>query len=104
MSIEAMKKVLDAEQLGRAVQTKAAESARAMVEEAEAEGMALLAQIQEQAGVESNALMQEAEKQGALLREEILQHAENQCAVLRAHAQQNLAKAADLIVERIVTD
>lgn len=102
MSLDAMKKVVDAEDSARQSLQNATAEAKQIVADAEAKGRAYRESRQAEADAGVRAMMQDAEAKAADNGQEIMHHAENQCAVLRAHAESRLEQAADRIVERIV--
>ncbi len=102
MSLDAMKKVADAEAAARQSLHEATASAKAMIAEAEHAGRNAYEQRMAEAEAQARQMMLAAEETAAKNAEEITHHAENQCAVLRAHAEGRLNEASGLIVERIV--
>jgi vacuolar-type H+-ATPase subunit H len=102
MSLDAMKKVAEAEAAAKQSMQEANGTSKQLIADAEAQGRALHQQRLAEADSAVKAMMQDAEAQAAKNAEEIMHHAENQCAVLRAHGSGLLDEAADRIVERIV--
>lgn len=102
MSLDAMKKVADAEAAAKQSLQAATAQAKQLIADAEAQGRRLQAARRSEAEAENLRLMRQAEETGEKKRESILQHAENQCAVLRARAESHLDEASGRIVERIV--
>ena len=103
MSLDTMKKVLDAEGAARKASQDAAAQAGQIIQDAETAGRARLSSAEAEARTAVKAMMAEAEMKASGEREEILRHGENQCAVLRARAESKLSEATALILERIVT-
>ena len=102
MSLDAMKKVVDAENSARISMQEASAASKQMIADAENKGRAYQAERQAAATAAVRQMMQDAEAKAAEHGTEIMRHAENQCAVLQAHAESRLDQAADRIVERIV--
>lgn len=102
MSLDAMKKVAEAEASAKQALLDANNRAKQAAADAETAGRAAYDAKMAQADADVAALMRSAEETAKKNAEEIMQHAENQCAVLRVHAESRLSEAADRIVERIV--
>lgn len=102
MSLDAIKKIAEAEAQAKNDLQEANGAAKQQVSDAEARGRSLQQERQKEAQAKVKQLMLDAEAQGAKRTEEILHHAENQCAVLRTRGEGRLSQAADRIVERIV--
>lgn len=104
MSLDAMKKVLDAEQSARQSYMEASAASKQLIADAEIAGKQRLADAQAEADSVVKGMLLDAEATAAKNADEIMHHAENQCAVLRAHAESKLCEAVNRIVERIVID
>ena len=102
MSLDAMKKVAEAESAAKQSMQAASVASKQLIADAEAKGRACYDAKMAQAQAEVKQLMLDAEAQAAKNAEETLHHAKNQCAVLRAHAEGRLDEASSRIVERIV--
>lgn len=102
MSLDAIKKIAEAEAQAKSDLQGAATASKQHIADAEARGKALQQQRQADALEKVREMMENAEALGQEHTQEILHHAENQCAVLRTRAEGRLSQAADRIVERIV--
>ena len=102
MSLDAMKKVAEAESSAKQAMQEAQAKAKQRIADAESQGKAHYEARLLEAENAAKLLMTEAEKTSADNAADIMHHAENQCAVLRAHGEGCLEKAADRVVERIV--
>lgn len=102
MSLEAIEKVTQVENLGRERKTTAEAEARQIVADAEREGLALLQQVRTDAAENGRKLLRQAEARAAERSAEISRTAEAAGAALRETADQHLEEAAEFIVGRVV--
>ncbi len=102
MSLEAVKKVTQAEQDAKARKAQSVVDARKLVADAEKAGAQFVAQAQAKARTESAGMMEQAEANAAAHLNKVIRETEGACDQLRAEAQKRLAKAASLIVRRVV--
>lgn len=102
MSLEAIEKVTQVENLGRERKATAEAEARQIVADAEREGLALLQQVRTDAAENGRKLLQQAEAKAAERSAEISRTAEAAGAALRETADKHLEEAAEFIVGRVV--
>lgn len=102
MSLDAMKRVAEAEAASKQSLKDASAAAKQLIADADAAGRAAHDKKLAQADREVKELMRQAEEKAAKNAEEIMHHTENQCAVLRARGEGRLDEASNRIVERIV--
>ena len=102
MSLEAIREIQSVEETMDAARAEARAKAQRVVAEAEREGRALLENGKTQAAAESARMMGEAEQQAEKRRQEILAAAGEDCRSLAAAADDNMAKAVEMIVRRVV--
>lgn len=103
MSLDAIKKVTETEQLSLQRRTEATAAAKKLVADAEREGVKLVEAAQSRAAAEARALMAQAEKKAAEYAAKAKADTERDCAELRRAAERRLDDAATLIMERIVS-
>lgn len=102
MSLEAIEKVTQVENLGRERKTAAEAEARQIVADAERDGLALLQQVRADAAESGRELLRQAEAKAAERSAQISQTAEAAGAALRETAGKHLEEAAEFIVGRVV--
>ena len=102
MSMEAIEKVTQVENLNRERKIAAEAEAKQMIADAERGGLALLQQVRENAADAGKELLRQAEENAAVRAEEIRKSAEAEAAALRETAEKNLTEAAEFIVGRVV--
>ena len=102
MSLDAMKKVAEAESAAKSAMQEASAASKQLIADAEAKGRASYEAKMAETAEAVKQMMLDAEAQAAKNAEGTMHHAENQCAVLRAHAEGRLDEASGRIVERIV--
>jgi V/A-type H+/Na+-transporting ATPase subunit G/H len=103
MSLESIKKITDTEQTYKEKKQEAQAVAQKLVCDAERDGKNRLEKARLQAESEARTLLGEAEEEAAVRAAAMMKDAEIQCDRLRDEAEKRLDKAAELIVERIVT-
>ena len=102
MSMEAIEKVTQVENLSRERKNAAEAEAKQMIANAERGSLALLQQVRENAAAAGKDLLRQAEENAAVRAEEIRKGAEAEAAALRAEAEKHLEEAAEFIVGRVV--
>ena len=102
MSMEAIEKVTQVENLNRERKIAAEAEAKQMIADAERGSLALLQQVRENAADAGKTLLRQAEDRAAARADEIRKSAEAEAAALRETAEKNLAEAAEFIVGRVV--
>lgn len=102
MSLEAVKKVAQAEEDAKVRKAQSVADARKLVADAEKAGGQAVAAARAKAREENASLMEQAEKRAAAHLNEVIRKTEGTCDQLRAEAQGRLEKAASLIVRRVV--
>ena len=102
MSMEAIEKVTQVENLSRERKIAAEAEAKQMIADAERGNLALLQQMRESAVENGKELLCQAEENAAVRAEEIRKGAEAEAAALRETAEKNLTEAAEFIVGRVV--
>lgn len=103
MSLEAMKKITEAEQDTQSRRAGAAAEAKKLVSDAEKAGRALVEQARTQAEAQAKEAMVQAEARAACRTEEILAQQREACSALQAKARARLPAAVELIVGRVVS-
>ncbi len=103
MSLEAMKKITEAEQDTQSRRAGAAAEAKKLVSDAEKAGRALVEQARAQAEAQAKEAMAQAESRAARRTEEILAEKRSDCDALRSAARERLPAAVELIVGRVVS-
>ena len=103
MALEAITIVEEAEAAAAARKTEAALEARKLADAARIEGEQVLKDARERAGQKLRELDAEAEDRIRVEAEAIRSDTEKEMSVLRARAEDRLDKAAERIVERIVS-
>ena len=103
MSLEAMKKITEAEQDTQSRRAGAAAEAKKLVSDAEKAGRALVEQARAQAEAQAKEAMAQAESRAARRTEEILAEKRSDCDALRSAARERLPAAVELIVGRGVS-
>lgn len=104
MSLEAIKKVTETEQISLQRKAEAAQQAKKTVAEAERAGQELLERSRQEAEAKVKEFMADAEKRAAAHADEVMKETELACKQLRQEAEGRLDKAAALIVRRVVND
>ena len=102
MSMEAIRQVTETEQANRERRAAAEAEARKIVADAEQAGKALVQRVREEAAASGKALLTQAEERAAVRAREIAAAAEAESAKQLAQAEQQMEKAAEFIVERVV--
>lgn len=102
MSLEAVKKVNLAEQQAKDMKVQSLQDAKKLVTEAEKNGVQLVEAARSKARVENAQRMAQAEANAAAHLAQVIRETERACDALRSEAQGELAKAASLIVRRVV--
>ena len=102
MSMKAIEKVTQVENLSRERKIAAEAEAKQMIANAERGSLALLQQVRENAVENGKELLRQAEENAAVRAEEIRKGAEAEAAALREVAEKHLAEAAEFIVGRVV--
>ena len=103
MSLDAIKKVTETEQLSQQRRIEAATAAKKLVADAERDGVKLVEAAQNRAVGEARTMMAEAEKKAAEYAAKAKADTERDCVELRRAAERRLDDAATLIMERIVS-
>lgn len=102
MSLEAIKNIAAAEEKARQKKLEAQQTAKKLISEAEAAGIAAVSDSKKRAGAEAAALTSEAEANAIKFAEELRDNTFNKCAAMRARSELRLDSAAALIVRRVV--
>ena len=102
MSVELIETIRKAEQEADEIVRSASAEAKNIVAEANKEAYQMIAGASDTAQRETDAQLQIAEAQGQTQRDKLLESAKNEAEALRLLTTPKLAKAADLIIERIV--
>ena len=102
MSIDAIKQVAQAEQETQARKVQAQGEAKRLVAEAERAGQARVAARRSEAEAQVGEMMKQAEERAAQRTQTVMQETAGECDALRETAKGRMAKAAGLIVERVV--
>ena len=102
MSIDAIKQVAQAEQETQARKAGAQAEAKRRLAEAERAGQARVAARCSEADSQVGQLMKQAEERAAQRTKAVMEETAKTCDALRAAAKGRMAKAAGLIVERVV--
>ncbi len=102
MSLEAIKTISEVEDETRQRKVQASAEAKKAVSEAESAGRASIEQARAKAGAEIRELTRKAEEKAKEQAMDLASSTENRMASMRVRAENNLERAADLIVERIV--
>lgn len=103
MALEAITIVEEAEAAAAARKTEAAQEVRRMADAARNDGEKMLKEARERAAQKLRELDAEAEERIRVEAEAIRADTEKEMSVLRARAEGRLGKAAEQIVERIVS-
>lgn len=103
MSLEAIQQVTELEKRMQEEKSAAEAEARALVAEAERNGLALLAKTRSDAAESGRSLMVSAEERAAKRTAEIQRTAEAEADALRALAEQHMEEAVELIIGRVVS-
>ena len=104
MSLEAIKKVTETEQISLQRKAEAAQQAKKTVAEAERAGQELLERSRQEAEAKVKEFMADAEQRAAAHADEVMKETELACKQLRQEAEGRLDEAAALIVRRVVND
>lgn len=104
MSLEAIKKVNEAEQSVQARKAEAAAAAKKLVADAEKAGREQLESQRAKAEADAREAMSRAEAKAEARSKEILAEGRRECDALRADARTRLPEAAKLIVRRVVNE
>lgn len=104
MSMEAMKKVTEAEQLVQSRREAAAVEGRQMIAQAQRDGELLVQQVRQSAEAQVRELMAQTEAATAEKTKQVLAEAEKKCVQFRQDARQRLDEAASFIAGRVVSD
>ena len=102
MSLDAIKRVAEAEELARQRITEARAAAEKSIADAEDAGTTSVAQAKAQAEAEIRALMKATEQKAGEFASELKEATANKCAAVKAHAETRLDNAASLIVRRVM--
>ena len=102
MSLEAIKKISDAEQWARALRSDTQTQVRRIKSESEEEGRALLERSLNLALAENKRLMKEAEGKAALISRDMMERSDLECRALKEQASARIDDAVRFILERIV--
>ena len=102
MSLEAVKRVTEAEQLSKDRKAQAVLDAKQLVADAEKAGQQAVADAKKQAEARVKELLAKAEQDAAGEVADIRKQAEADCAALRTKAEGRLEDAASLIVRKVV--
>lgn len=102
MSIDAIKQVTQAEQETQNRKVQAQAEAKRLLAEAERAGQARVAARCSEAEAQVGQLMKEAEERAAQRTQAVTAETAQECGALRKTAEGRMAKAAGLIVERVV--
>ena len=101
MSLEAIQKVTEAEQVARERRAEAAEEAKRIVADAERAGRQLVQDQRARAEEAAKAMLADAEVEAEKKAEQTLADNAAQCEALKQAARKRLDKAAGLIVGRV---
>lgn len=102
MSLEAVQKVAEAEQLARERKAGAIDQAKQMVSEAERQGQQTLSTAHAEAEAQAKAMMAKAEAAAADHSAAVIAETQTSCDKLRKSAEDKLDNAAELIIRRVV--
>ena len=102
MTMEAIQKVTEIENKGRAEKADAESRVKQALSEAEREGASQLQKARKEAADRGKEMLRQAEARAAVAAAEIAKDAEGESARLRAEAKDRLDKAAEFIVGRVV--
>lgn len=102
MTMEAIQKIVELEQRGRAEKADAENRVKQALAEAEQEGHALLLRTRREAAENGKELLRQAEERAARAAEEIAKRAQAESEALCASAKGRLDEAAEMIVGRVV--
>ncbi len=102
MSLEAINKIRDVEGTMDQARAEAKAKAQKLIADAEREGRALLEQGRQDSAAKAAEVMKAAQAKAAQRRTAILEETEKECRTLTAGADANMAKAARMIVGRVV--
>lgn len=103
MSIEAIQRITQAEELAKEQKTAAAVQAKQIVKDAEQAGQALLETARQAAAQSAKQAMGQAEQAAAAETEGVYAKTRQVCQELSKRAEGRLDEAADLITKRIVS-
>lgn len=103
MSLESIQQVTELEKRMLEEKSAAEAEARALVAEAEKNGLALLTKTRSDAAASGRSLMVSAEERAAKRTAEIQRTAEAEADALRALAEQHMEEAVELIIGRVVS-
>ena len=102
MTMDAIRKVTEIEEKGRAEKAEAEARVKQALSEAEREGAAQLQKARRDAADKGKELLRQAEARAAEAAAEIAKRAEGESNALRSAAKGRLEEAAKLIVGRVV--
>ena len=102
MSLEQIKRVVDAEENGDEARRKAAAEAKRLVADADADGRRAYAGAVAAANEKAKLLFEEAQRQGEAEAANIAERTRRDCDALEKAAMPNMDKAVSLILGRIV--
>ncbi len=102
MSLDAIKKVAQAEEQARIILEEASAAARKQISDAEANARVFVNEAMNDAQQQVLKMLDDAEQEASGEILGLMRKNDEECEALRAHAEKNLEKAAALIMERIV--
>lgn len=103
LAYEVLRKLQETESHADEVVVKAEERARALVRDARATARALIEDAKAEAATEGESIVEAEEAKARAEATEVLKKSSAQCNKLRDTARASIPRAADLVVERIVT-
>ena len=104
MSLESIKTIGEAEEQAKRIKAEAAAEAKRMMSEAESKGIEAVEAAKQKAVDEVRELTKQADVKATDKAKDLADNTENKKASMRIKAEKQLAQAANLIVERIVSD
>ena len=102
MPLEDIKRIAECERKSQESRTQTMQEARKLAATAEREGRELAEGLKNEAVLRVKGFMEGAEKTAAHQSDDITAKAGKECDILKKKAEDNLEKAANFIVERIV--
>ncbi|MEL7649652.1 MAG: hypothetical protein AAGU76_16275 [Sedimentibacter sp.] len=102
MSIEIIKVIKEAEEKAESIKKEAAQQAKQIITNANAQALQIVEEAGELAESKRTDVLKAAESQGQLLYDSIISDAAKKCDDILKCADQNMDKAASIILERIV--
>lgn len=102
MSLEAIKEIIEAEELARLAKTEALALSKKLIAEEEENGKLAVTSAAEKADEELRELKRETDEKAAIEAKELSRKTENSIAAIRVKAESRMDAAVALVTERIV--